>query len=518
MRSIGLILIFLLLSLPANALAEKRVALVIGNSAYQHVPQLANPRNDAADMAAKLEGLGFDVVSGEDLDFASMRNAAREFTKKLEGADLSLFFYAGHGLQVNGSNFMAPVDAQLASYNDLDYETLPMDLIVTAMERNTKVNLVFLDACRDNPLAENLARSMGTRSGSVGRGLSKLGTGVGSLIAFATQPGNVALDGEGRNSPFTTALLKHLGTPGQSVTDDLILVRKEVLDATQGKQVPWDNSSLTGPVVLKEMSAEQAAAGSNAPLALQQPATYGNDVELAYWESVKDSTNPRLLETYLEQYPQGAFAKLAIVKIEVLKTDAEAAAKTGAEQGDAVAKPVETASLSQPDEGDAETRSGDPGELALETQQELARLGCLTGKADGKWGAGSERALNNYAGRRGIKLPSLQPTPEVLSGLKAMTARVCPLVCGKGMEARNGRCVALKREARTEPKAEPRKLAAKPKAQPETTKKPEQKRTASGTDCYQCLRYKGMPIQICLPAGSGLGHPKLRGLERCKKL
>ncbi len=204
---IGLFLIFLLLSLPANALAEKRVALLIGNSAYKHAPQLANPRNDAADMAAKVEGLGFEVVSGEDLDFASMRNAAREFTKKLEGADLSLFFYAGHGLQVNGSNFMAPVDAQLASYNDLDYETLPMDLIVTAMERNSKVNLVFLDACRDNPLAENLARSMGTRSGSVGRGLSKQGNGVGSLIAFATQPGNVALDGDGRNSPFTTELL-----------------------------------------------------------------------------------------------------------------------------------------------------------------------------------------------------------------------------------------------------------------------------------------------------------------------
>ncbi len=152
MRTIYLLLMLLFMAVPATALAEKRVALVIGNSAYQHVPQLANPKNDAADMAAKLEDLGFEVVRGEDLDLMSMRNTAREFTKKLEGADISLFFYAGHGLQVNGSNYMAPIDAKLSSYNDLDYEALPMDLIVTAMERNTKVNLVFLDACRDNPL------------------------------------------------------------------------------------------------------------------------------------------------------------------------------------------------------------------------------------------------------------------------------------------------------------------------------------------------------------------------------
>ncbi len=159
---------FVLFCLTVPAHAEKRVALVIGNSAYEHVPPLANPKNDAADMADKLEALGFEVVRGSDLTLADMRRTAREFTNKLEGADLSLFFYAGHGLQVNGNNYMAPVDAQLSSYNDLDFEVLPMDLIVGAMERNTKVNLIFLDACRDNPLAENLARSMGTRSSAAG--------------------------------------------------------------------------------------------------------------------------------------------------------------------------------------------------------------------------------------------------------------------------------------------------------------------------------------------------------------
>ncbi len=229
---------------------RKRVALVIGNAAYQSVPQLANPKSDATDMAAKLREIGFEVIAGEDLDLAGLRSTIKNFIDQLDGADLSLFYYAGHGVQVNGINYIAPVDARLATYDDLDFEALQMDLVLSAMERKTGINLIFLDACRDNPFTANLARSMGTRSAAVGQGLAEIGSGIGSLIAFSTQPGNVALDGIGRNSPFTGALLKHLGTKGQSITDDLILVRRDVLEETKGRQVPWDNSSLTGPVVL----------------------------------------------------------------------------------------------------------------------------------------------------------------------------------------------------------------------------------------------------------------------------
>ncbi|KQX24805.1 hypothetical protein ASD01_27415 [Ensifer sp. Root423] len=250
MNSLRAAVLLLLFFVGSPVWAEKRVALVIGNSAYRHAPQLANPQNDAGDMASKLTALGFVVVTGRDLDLTGMRGVIREFVGKVEGADVALFFYAGHGLQVNGGNYIIPIDAQLKSNNDLDFEALPIELVLAAMERNAKVNLVFLDACRDNPLATTLARSLGTRSVVVGRGLAKLDTGVGSLIAFATQPGNVALDGAGRNSPFTSALLQHLGTPGQSITDDLIAVRRAVLQVTGGKQIPWDSSSLTGPVVL----------------------------------------------------------------------------------------------------------------------------------------------------------------------------------------------------------------------------------------------------------------------------
>ncbi len=247
----------------ATAQSAKRVALVIGNSAYANVLQLANPRNDAADMAAKLQSLGFEVTSGTDLDLAAMRATVRDFIKNLDGTHLALMFYAGHGLQVNGVNYMVPIDAKLATQDDLEFEAMPMDIVLSAMERNAEVNLVFLDACRDNPLARNLARSMGTRSAAVGVGLARMGSGVGSLIAFSTQPGNVALDGQGRNSPFTAALLQHLGAPGEDITRELIRVRRDVIAATQGKQVPWDNSSLTGEVVLVPGEASQAGAGGS---------------------------------------------------------------------------------------------------------------------------------------------------------------------------------------------------------------------------------------------------------------
>ena len=306
----------LLLAFAASAAhAERRVALVIGNSGYEHVTQLTNPDNDAKGMAEKLTSLDFEVVTGTNLSLRDMRKTVREFIAKLEGADIALFFYAGHGLQVSGENYLVPIDAELNSYVDLEFEAMPANLILNAMEHSTKVNLVFLDACRNNPLAENLARSMGTRSGSVGRGLAKIGSGVGSLVSFATQPGNVALDGDGKNSPFTTALLKHLGTPGQDITRDLVMVRRDVLEATKGQQVPWDNSSLTGEVILKQLEMVE-------PIEPEKPAI-NPQIELAYWDSIKSGESIAYFETYLSRYPDGQFADIARIRIDEIKAKAE---------------------------------------------------------------------------------------------------------------------------------------------------------------------------------------------------
>ncbi len=236
------------LSICGAAAAQKRVALVVGNSAYVNANALHNPVNDASDIGEALKDAGFAVILGLDLDKRAFDAKVREFSQLIAQADSGVLFYAGHGLQVSGHNHLVPIDARLETERDLDFETVSLDFILRQMEleREGKTNIIFLDACRDNPLARNLARSMGTRSAAIRSGLAQVETGVGTFIAYSTQPGNVALDGRGRNSPFTAALLDGLKEPGRNLTAVMIDVRKQVLASTNGKQVPWDHSALTG--------------------------------------------------------------------------------------------------------------------------------------------------------------------------------------------------------------------------------------------------------------------------------
>jgi len=265
---------YALLVLPAAA--EKRVALVVGNSAYVHSGALSNPVNDAGDMGDALKQVGFEVILGLDVDKRAFDTKIRDFARALEQADVAVFFYAGHGLQVSGRNYLIPVDARLQGERDLDFEAVAVDFVMRQMEleREGKTNVVFLDACRDNPLSRNLARSMGTRSASIGQGLAQVQTGVGTFIAYSTQPGNVALDGAGRNSPFTAALAKRVAEPDRNLTSVMIDVRKDVLNATNGKQVPWDHSALTGEFYFHMAAAPgalpKAAAPGSDPAAVQQ--------------------------------------------------------------------------------------------------------------------------------------------------------------------------------------------------------------------------------------------------------
>jgi uncharacterized caspase-like protein len=255
----------MLLALPA--VAEKRIALVVGNSAYVNSPPLANPANDAAEMAKALTEAGFQVIAGLDLDKRAFDGKMRDFARALGGADVALFYYAGHALQVGGRNYLVPIDASMQGERDLDFEAVGIDFVLRQMEidRENKTNLVFLDACRDNPLARNLARSMGTRSASIGQGLAQVQTGVGTFISYSTQPGNVALDGAGSNSPFTEALVKGIKVSGRNLTSVMIDVRKDVLSATGGKQVPWDHSSLTGDFFFHLAAAPGTLAKPNVP-------------------------------------------------------------------------------------------------------------------------------------------------------------------------------------------------------------------------------------------------------------
>ena len=253
------VVLLLLMVLPSAVLAEKRVALVIGNSAYKHAGELTNPKNDAADIAMALRRLGFQVIDGFDLDKPSFDRKIREFATALQGAKVGVFFYAGHGLQVAGQNYLVPVDAQAETAGALDFEMIRLDLVHRTMEREVQTNIIFLDACRNNPLARNLARAMGTRSTEIGRGLAPVESGVGTLISFSTQPGNVALDGSGRNSPFAESLIKHISTSSEDLSGILIGVRKDVMAATQRKQVPWEHSALEGRFFFKEAPLSEAS-------------------------------------------------------------------------------------------------------------------------------------------------------------------------------------------------------------------------------------------------------------------
>jgi len=229
---------------------KRRIALVIGNSAYQFAPNLTNPANDEADVAQVLRALNFDVVEGQNLDRHGMEEAIRQFGHKLNDADLALFFYSGHGLQVEGKNYLVPVDAKLERVSDLSLDAIDMGTVLAQMESDQRVNLVFLDACRDNPLVRSLARSIGNRSITLSQGFRPIEGALGTMIAYSTQPDNVALDGTGRNSPFTTALVKHLTDHGIDIDVVMKRVRADVIAATHQKQIPWDHSSLVGEVVL----------------------------------------------------------------------------------------------------------------------------------------------------------------------------------------------------------------------------------------------------------------------------
>lgn len=232
-----------------SALAETRVALVIGNARYQHTTPLTNPENDARDIASALTAAGFQVLEAFDVEKRRFDTVLRAWIDAIAKADVALLYYAGHGIQVGQQSFLVPVDAKLDKERDLEFEAVKVEFVLRQMEidRAGRTNIVILDACRDNPLAKGLSRSMGTRSINVGRGLAATKAGQGMFIAYATQPGNVALDGgEGaRNSPFARALVKEMLVKGRNINGTMTAVRRSVLAATSGEQVPWEESSLT---------------------------------------------------------------------------------------------------------------------------------------------------------------------------------------------------------------------------------------------------------------------------------
>jgi len=308
------VLIAVLWSAPSVAQDNyHRVALVIGNSNYVSAPALPNPANDALAMSDSLRQLGFTVETGIDLDAGGMISNLRSFGTMAETADVALVFYAGHGIQVDGENFLLPVDTTLERERDLNYEALALNLILSEVSQARKLAVVILDACRDNPFAGQLKSAMGpTRSTVVGRGLTRVDAPADTLVAFATRDGAVAEDGAGFNSPFTTALVSHLNEPGVEIGHYFRKVRDSVVASTRGRQEPFVYGSLSAEqFYLNPRSSvpQPDLVQTIAPVPPARPTDA--EADLLFWRSIQDRDDATEYRAYLNRFPGGMFADIA---------------------------------------------------------------------------------------------------------------------------------------------------------------------------------------------------------------
>jgi uncharacterized caspase-like protein len=292
---------------PAHA--DKRVALVIGNSDYQHTPRLPNPNNDAQDVAASLKRSGFETIIGLDLNRAGMEEATIEFARAARTADFAIFYYSGHAMQFAGVNYLIPVDAKLTDETDLR-RMVRVDGIIADLQQAKTLRILVLDSCRDNPLADQFKRSIGaSRALPMQDGLAKITSPEGMIISYATQAGRTAADGDGRNSPYTAAFLKHIdekeeiGTIFRRITAD-------VYETTRRRQLPELSLSLIGEFYLRG----RQAIVTPTPAVLDPCAAAES-----HWHSAEAIGTLSAYEDHLKRFPNCAFAGLAAAHSEVLK-------------------------------------------------------------------------------------------------------------------------------------------------------------------------------------------------------
>lgn len=314
----------------AATAAENRIALVIGNSQYSKFGLLPNPQMDATAITGALRSVGFDVTLVNNQSLDGMNKALNAFAVRTQAADVALIYYAGHGIEVYGRNYLIPVDAILSSDADVRYQAVPLDAVLGAVERSKGLGIVILDACRDNPFLAAMSRAVGGRA--IGQGLGKVDPPSGVLVAFSAAEGAVATDGrDGEHSPYAKSLMRYIQEPGLELNLLLGKVHDDVLEATGQVQSPRAVSALGGaPFYFKASTQTASAAAAPAYTALPSGATSltvdSRYVESQYWGSVSQSSDPEDFRAYLEQYPQGQFAGLARNRIRALQPGATFAA------------------------------------------------------------------------------------------------------------------------------------------------------------------------------------------------
>jgi uncharacterized caspase-like protein len=481
------------------ALADKRVALVIGNSGYQNVARLGNPTNDASAITEILKGAGFDLVESRlDLKISEMRRVFRDFANSSRDADVAVVYYAGHGIEVEGTNYLIPIDASLEQDLDVYDEAFSLDRILVTIEPARQLRLVILDACRNNPFARVMKRTIGSRA--IGMGLAKVEPSPNTLIAFASKAGSTASDGDSKNSPFTAALVRHIAKPGLDLRKAFGFVRDDVLKNTSNKQEPYVYGSLGGDdvplvpaklVVSEPLQNAQADVRRDYELALQvgtkkvwdafianHPSGFYTELAEAQRLALEGAKQPeqakaatqakaaeeaRVTAEKAKQVEQAKVLAAEQVRVAAEHAAADKAATDKALEKVADAEPqkpaLQVASLASPDTP-APKPALSRAELTRSLQVELRRVGCLTGAVDGEWTSASRRSLELFNKHAGMKLEVKLASLDALEAIKTKPDRICPL------SERPAAKPEAKRESRPEVKSQ--LTASEPAEQPQS--------------------------------------------------
>jgi len=480
-----------------QAVAERRVALVVGNAQYAYTPALPNPRNDARDVAETLRQVGFEVMVGYDLDHTGFARLIDDFARTLEGADVGLFFYAGHGLQFNDRNYLVTTEARFESTFQVPSETIELNAIIRLMESKTETNLIFLDACRNNPLTDNLRRNLAAinRTVTVGRGLARIEpTGRDTLVAFSAAPGQEAADGRGRNSPFTASLLRHLPKPGLEVSVMLKEVTADVRRETGNAQRPQQLSDMSRTFYFVDAVPDVAKGAPQTAAA--PPPEPADAVDLATWQWADAAKECEPIRLYLRRFPNGRFADLArFSELRLCRADTPAVALAPAALPP-TPPPAPAVNIL---------------EIGRKLQKELSRVGCaLNGmENDGTWGGASRDALRLFNERTNSIAEIDRPTPEALEAVQTHKERVCPVSCEPGTELRGTSCVATPRplEQRSRHAARPpeRERSRSPRTSPahadagSSTLQKGESWTYQGSKRCKSIDTPGLPPRIICP-------------------
>ncbi|WP_199198531.1 caspase domain-containing protein [Bradyrhizobium sp. MOS002] len=409
-----LALVFASLVASAPAQADKRVALVIGNSAYKNAPRLANPVNDAGLVGGMFRNAGFDTVEIKlDLNASEMRRSLRDFAARTRDADMAVIYYAGHGIELDGSNYLVPTDAMLETDGDVLDETIALDRALYAVEPAKQLRLVILDACRDNPFAKTMKRTLASRA--IGGGLAKVEpTSPNTMIAFAAKAGSTASDGDSRNSPFAVALTDHLPKPGLDLRKAFGFVRDDVLKKTGNKQEPYVYGSLGGSDVPLVPARPAATAG---PQANPQDSVR-KDYELALQAGLREAW-----EAFLQTYPDGFYANLARVQLKKIAAEEDrtlATEKARLAEQEKARLATERAQKAEQEKAAAAAKAAEEARIAAEKAKQIEQAKAEAAERDRK--AAEAAAAKSLADKRSMEKAAAEAAAKQATDKQAADA------------------------------------------------------------------------------------------------